>query len=302
MIALVVAALAADIEVKVHDMTAALPADAVVTVVIRGNDGTTLELAPRDDGAGPDAVAGDHLYTAVAPSMTVRDGGVRVEAAGRSWEGGFAYDASSDPVLLIGLERNGFAAASTREIQFAPGAGPGAVPAGAPVPGVPGTTGPIGAPGAAAGPPREGDPPAGGGPRAGLPDGVWVGWLVVLGAIGATAFAAWAGARRGPRLPRLPPPRPTDHRRGAWTPADHRLDVVVGPLIPGVDATGARVSVGDGRWTPDEILLFALAQGQPVRVVVTTHSAVDTAAEPYADLSRALRGYADLLWVDASIS
>ena len=163
---LVAAAFARDIDVKIHDMKGVVSGSVSVELSEPGAD--PLRLTPLDDGNAPDAVAGDHLYTAHVTGLALDHGSVTVRAADKTWQGGFRFDEGSDPVLLVGLEDGGFAAASTREVMFvAPGGAPG-TPGGAP-PG-PGSTGgafPGGPPGMTPGvSPPPGGPSAPGAPVA----------------------------------------------------------------------------------------------------------------------------------------
>lgn len=269
-VALVAAALARDVDVKVHDMQGAVSGPVVVELA---GPGGTVALEPRDDGAAPDAMAGDHLYTARAEGLALENGNVSVRAGGRTWQGGFQFDAQSDPVLLIGLEPSGFAAASTREIVFTPdqpaqGRGPAAPDAAAPPP----------APKA----------------RTGVPTGTWTGWGIGAVCLAGLGALAWVGARRPPRLPPLVgPARETTRARGPWT-AGPTPDLFVGPLPGG--APPDALAVGPGRWSPEEIAIAALRVRGPVRVVVTDASRVEAVGDPEAALGAALAGVADLLW------
>jgi hypothetical protein len=201
---------ARDVTLKVHDMAGALPAGTRVEVQLVEDNGAPLGpvLLPRDDGVAPDAVAGDHLHTAPLAGLVADHGGITVRAEGRTWTGGFAYDATSDAVLLIGLEPSGLAAASTRELSFAQG------PPGTPLSGMPpaiqGTEGgaaplrnaspadfdprtsgavPTGAssPVAPAQPPLAGD--------AAHRSASWRGWALLVVGFGCMTAGAWFGAR-----------------------------------------------------------------------------------------------------------
>ena len=278
MILLAALAHARDVDIKVHDMKGGVTGGEV-SVALTGSGGSAT-FTCRDDGAAPDAVAGDHMYTARAEGLAVENGKVAVEAAGRTWEGGFQFDAQSDPVLLVGLEANGFAAASTREIMF--------------MPDQPADRGPAPPPGGGTGappPPSPTEPRA----RTGLPDGMWLGWVVAAACLVGLGQLAYVGARRPPRIPPLRGPAPvTTHVRGPFVPGP-AVDLYVGAVPPGGPADA--LSIGEGRWTPEEIALAALRIRVPVRVVVTDPARVEATPDAYAALSAALAGVADLLWL-----
>lgn len=293
----IAAAWARDIDVKVHDMKGVVSGS--VTVELSEPGGEPLKLTPLDDGKAPDAVAGDHLYTARLDGLSFDHGSVTVRASDQTWQGGFRFDEGSDPVLLVGLEERGFAAASTREVMFvAPGGAPGTPGV---APGTPGGT-PGVVPGAPEGAPPPGSPPPGAmaqGPvarkaptRTGAPEGLWMGWAVFAAAFGAVGAVVWARGR--PRIPAIEglEPRPTNATRGAYAPAEGRVDLFVGP------GTGARLA--DGRWTPDEVALAARRLPGPGRVVVTDPTRVEAEGDGYAALVEALDGIADLLWVEGT--
>ncbi len=199
---------ARDVTLKVHDMAGALPAGTPVEVQLLRDDGGPLgaPLLPRDDGAAPDAVAGDHLYTAPLVGLAVDHGGLSVRAAGRTWTGGFAYDATSDAVLLVGLEPSGLAAASTRELSFAQGPPVGGVPSSGVRPGDQGTEGGP-APLRNASPSNPGSPPSGAGTspssvpsqtaavNAAHAEAGCRGWALLGVGLGCLSAAAWFGAR-----------------------------------------------------------------------------------------------------------
>ena len=201
---------ARDVTLKVHDMAGALPAGTRVEVQLLQDNGAPLgaPLLPRDDGTPPDAVAGDHLYTAPLAGLVADHGGLTVQAAGRTWTGGFAYDATSDAVLLVGLEPSGLAAASTRELSFAQG--PPGTPASGLSPTIQGTEG---------GPaplrnasPADLDPRTSGAAPAGASSPVapaqqalagdaahrsaaWRGWALLAAGLACMTAGAWFGAR-----------------------------------------------------------------------------------------------------------
>lgn len=258
---------ARDIDLKAHDMGGTVTGEVSVALI---GPGGRAEFVLRDDGAAPDAVAGDHLFTARAEGLELEDGQVEVRAGDKLWQGGFRFDAQSDPLLLIGLEPNGFAAASTHEVVFVPDQ-----PAPERAPQAP----------AAATPAPKG--------RTGLPDGMWAGWAVGAAAFVGLGALVWAAARRPVRLPPVSGGTPTTSSKGAWTRGEHR-DLFVGPPPP--DAPADALRVGEGRWTPEELALAALRAGKPVRVVVTEAWRVEAAGDAYAALARALDGVADLLW------
>lgn len=187
---------ARDVTLKVHDMAGALPAGTRVEVQLLQDNGAPLgaPFLPRDDGAAPDAVAGDHLHTAPLAGLVADHGGITVRAAGRTWTGGFAYDATSDAVLLIGLEPSGLAAASTRELSFAQGppvAGVGPTEASSMVRGAapPGSTGSAAAAATSLPPPAQ--PPA----DAGHAAAAWRGWVLLAVGFACMTAGAWFGAR-----------------------------------------------------------------------------------------------------------
>lgn len=285
-------AFARDIDLKVHDMRGVVTGDVTVEL---GEPGQAPLVYPcRDDGQPPDAIAGDRLFTARVEGLPLDHGTVVVRAAGRVWQGGFRFEAQSDPVLLVGLEEGGFAAASTREVMFVTQGrtgGPGATPApgGAP------------APDPAAVRPAEVGPAPGGGStqarkaptRSGAPEGLWLGWGVAALALGALGVAAHVGAGRAPRIPPVQgAPRITHASRGTFTPASNRTDLMLGP--------GEGLRIADGRWTPEEVVLAALRVRGDVRVVVTDPALLEVEGDAYAALAGALQGVADLLWVDPS--
>ncbi len=270
------AALARDIDIKVHDMKGVLPVDTVVEGVLGEPGGAGIPWTCRDDGVAPDALRGDRLYTAHVAGLTLDHGTVAVRAAGRAWEGGFRFDAASDAVLLIGLEERGFAAASTREVVFvaqepmAPAPSPGAAP-----------------PGAA--------PPPGGGAAEGLPAGMWLGWGIATGALAGLGLLARTTRTRPARIPPVlggPAPRATTAVRGPYTPGE-RLDLWLGPARPGEPAPAR---IGEGRWSPEEVAVATARLAGPVRVVVSDPSRLD--GGDFGALAGALAGVADLLWVD----
>jgi hypothetical protein len=202
-------ALAREVTLKVHDMAGALAPGSVVTVTVHDPSTTEVRKAgpwtPRDDGVAPDSLAGDKLYTARIPDLSLETGEVTVSAGGRTWTGGYAFEASSDPVLLVGLESSGFAAASTRELSFLAAVPTGGAPA---APGGPGNLPPppgMAIPGMAGNaPPGAGPTPGGEGGRTATParttpKGTAAGWGLFIGALGLLAGVAWAGGRTGAR-------------------------------------------------------------------------------------------------------
>ncbi len=286
---LVRVAAARDVDLKVHDMAGALGAEPV-SVELAGAGGT-VRAEPRDDGVAPDAVAGDHLYTARLEGLTVEVGSVRVRSGERSWEGGFAFDANSDPVLLVGLEPSGFAAATTREIAFLPGAGgpsrPGASPPG---PTVPAAT--PGAPPAAVGAGGASRPePLVEQARRTVPEGMAAGWAVLVASVATVTAAAWAAARRPPLLPPPLRARLTASAKGPYVTGDGP-DLWAGPVCAG----GAGASVGHGRHTPEELVIAALAAGA-TRIVVTDIACVEARGDAWAALCSVAAGRVDVLWV-----
>jgi hypothetical protein len=302
--ALVPAALARDIDLKVHDMKGVVTGEVTVELSEPGQPGVTFVC--KDDGEAPDGVAGDRLYTARAAGLALDHGTVVVRSGAATWQGGFRFDDDSDPVLLIGLEEGGFAAASTREVMFvpqdrmAPGAA-GGPPGGGGMNGAPGGHPDVaGEPGGARGPTPGTAPGTSQEPlarkatgRAGAPEGMWLGWALAAAALGGLGAVVWAGRGRAPRLPPLVgvPPFATTAGRGPFVVVDARTDLFLGP--------GAGVRIADGRWTPDEIVLAALRVRGPVRVVVTDPSRLEVDGDGYRALAEALTGIADLLWVDA---
>jgi hypothetical protein len=294
------AAWARDIDLKVHDMKGALAGGSEVQVELGEEGGTPQKFTCRDDGKSPDAIAGDRLYTTHVDGLTLDHGTVTVHAEGKTWTGGFRFDEGSDPVLLVGLDAAGFAAASTREVMFVPQepmlppGSPGADGAnpqpGGPPPGVPG--GQTGMPPASEG--SGGAAPGGkAATRTGLPPGMWLGWVVGAAAVAGLGAAARAGGRRTERVPAIlgesATPLPTTATRGPWAPSD-RTDLTLGP--------GAGLRIADGRWTPAEVALAARRVRAPVRVVVSDATRLEVDGDGYPALTAALAGVADLLWVD----
>lgn len=264
---------ARDVDVKVHDMKGVVTGP--VTVEVSGPGAETRVYTGLDDGVAPDARSGDRLYTARAPEFGFDNGTVVVRAGDQIWQGGFRYDATSDPVLLIGLEEGGFAAASTKEVMYV--AQDRMPPPNARAP----------ADGAAAMPQKA---PA----RAITPDGLWMGWgFAALFSAGLGALA-YAGAGRTPRLPPVVgETRATASGRGPYTPSADLTDLFLGPTL-----TPAAAQIAEGRWTPTEIALAALRIRGYGRIVVTDSSLVDAEGDAYAALAEALRGIADLWWVE----
>ncbi|MES2644018.1 MAG: hypothetical protein V4850_31300 [Myxococcota bacterium] len=302
--ALVPAALARDVDLKVHDMKGAVTGEVTVELSEPGQPGVTFVC--KDDGLAPDGVAGDRLYTARAAGLALDHGTVVVRSGAATWQGGFRFDDDSDPVLLIGLEEGGFAAASTREVMFVPqdrmapgsaGGPPGGGMSGAPGGHPEGGGGPGEAgrstPGTAPGGPNQEPLARKATGRAGTPEGMWMGWALAAAALGGLGAVVWAGRGRAPRLAPLVgvPPFATTAGRGAFVAVDARTDLFLGP--------GAGARIGDGRWTPDEIVLAALRVHGPVRVVVTDPSRLEVDGDGYPALAQALTGIADLFWVDA---
>ena len=181
---------AGELVLKVHDMAGGVSDPPVVVL-------GEARFAPRDDGAPPDATAGDHVYTVLAPGLTGAHGEVRVTSGARTWNGGFALT-GGESVLLVGLEANGFATASTRDLPL--GGAPPADAQGAPAPaaheGRAGEHPPEPASGGVAGGlPRPmnheaGTPTRHGGP----PEGTWIG---LLGLVVAGGLLGWAARVRG---------------------------------------------------------------------------------------------------------
>jgi hypothetical protein len=181
---------AGELVLKVHDMAGGVsdPPEVVLG---------EARFTPRDDGVPPDATAGDHVYTALAPGLSQAHGEVRVTSGARTWTGGFALT-GGEAVLLVGLEANGFAAASTRDLPLA-GAPPsqGMSPP-TPAPHAGGAGAHPAEPssgGVAGGLPRpmnhEGGTPTGHG---GPPEGTWIG---LLGLLVAGGLLGWAARARG---------------------------------------------------------------------------------------------------------
>jgi len=250
-------ALARDVDLKVHDAAGTLSGDVTVRLVGPGGEAT---FTCRDDGATPDAVPADHIFTARAEALVVENGQVEVASGAERWAGGFAFDAASDPVLLVSLEDGGLAIASTREMIFLPDRDPGATPT------------------------SDAAPTQ----RFTLPEGMVVGWIVgaiSLFGIGALAIAA---ARRPARLPPIVGGRATTTGRGPLVKAAGDLHL----------GSGDTPAIGPGRWTPEEIALAALAQ-RATRIVVHDPGRIECRGDPEAALARALSGVADLWWVDS---
>ncbi len=162
-------ALAREVDVKVHDMQGVVTGDVHVELV--GPGGKT-SFDPKDDGADPDKIAGDHMYTSHG-DVAAENGEVVVTGGGKTWRGGFAFDIDSDAVLLIGLQPDGLAGASTKEVMFVPE------------------------------PARDETPQAPGGSarttRTTLPKGMWVGWGLGVLALAALGALAWLGGRASRR-------------------------------------------------------------------------------------------------------
>lgn len=275
---LVAAALAREVDIKVHDMKGVVTGDVRVELSGPGADGVTFTCL--DDGKAPDAQPGDRMYTAHAADFPLDHGTVTVRSGERSWQGGFRFDESSDPVLLIGLEEGGFAAASTKEVMFVQ---QDRMPP--PQPGTP--------TGSAPPPPDQGDAMVRKAPaRRGTPDGMWMGWglaAVAFGGLGALAYAG--GARRSRVPPLLGPALETSAEKGPYAPRSDRFDLFLG------DAPEGSARIGEGRWTPEEVALAALRVRGPARIVVTDPARVDADGDPYVALTAALSGIADVLWI-----
>lgn len=109
--------LARDFSVKVHDRDGTLGEGISVSLNVSGK---TYNFTPKDDGNDPDKVAGDHLFTAAATEIPGDSGMLTVQSGKQTWQGEFLFESGSDPVLLIGLEVGGRAAASTHEVMFMP--------------------------------------------------------------------------------------------------------------------------------------------------------------------------------------
>lgn len=159
---------AREVDVKVHDMQGVVTGDVHVELV--GPGGRTA-FDPKDDGADPDKIAGDHMYTAHG-DVPAENGEVVVTGGGKTWRGGFGFDLDSDPVLLIGLQPDGLAGASTKEVMFVPEPPPNETP-------TPTTSG------------------SGHTTRTSLPAGMWAGWILGLAAFAVLAALAWLGGRAG---------------------------------------------------------------------------------------------------------
>lgn len=273
----VAAALARDVDVKVHDMKGVVTAEVSVELSGPGADGLTV--ACRDDGQAPDAQPGDRMYTAHVANFPIDHGTVTVRSGDRSWQGGFRFDDASDPVLLIGLEEGGFAAASTKEVMF-----------------VPQDRMPPPAPTASANVPADGATMARKAPvRRGTPDGMWMGFGLLALIVSGLGALVYAGAARTPRLPPLLGPAVvTGSTRGPYVARADRTD-----LFLGAGPQGA-ARIGEGRWTPQELGLAALRVRGPARIVVMDSTLVDVEGDGYVALGAALDGIADLLWVDAA--
>ena len=287
-------ALAREVTLKVHDMAGALAPGAVVTVTVHDPSTTEVRRAgpwtPKDDGVAPDSLVGDKLYTVRIPDLSLETGEVTVTAGGRTWTGGYAFEPTSDPVLLVGLESSGFAAASTRELSFlaaVPTGGAPAAPGSLPPP--PGMAMP-GMPGAV--PPGAGPTPGGEGGRTtnatrATPKGAAAGWAVLAGALGLLAGVAWAGGRLPAR--RAVPPEGVV-RRGSTADCAARPGTCV---WIGAPAGPGGIVLDDGRDAPEALagrvrdaLAAVLAGGGtlegPVRVVVTDARRVDGTVEALA--------------------
>ncbi|MFN7143231.1 MAG: hypothetical protein ACK4YP_05600, partial [Myxococcota bacterium] len=89
MLLLVTAALARDVDLKVHDMKGAVTGEVTVELGDPGQE--PVRFVAKDDGVAPDAIAGDHLFTARAEGLTVEHGSVVVKAGDKKWEGGFQF-------------------------------------------------------------------------------------------------------------------------------------------------------------------------------------------------------------------
>lgn len=260
---------ARDFAVKVHDRDGSLTPPLTVTL---SGAGSPLKVELRDDGVDPDAVAGDRLHSASVVGFGADSGEILVEAGGKRWQGPFLFEAGSDPVLLIGLDPSGRANVSTHEVRYmpreqAPQPGP------APQPSAP--------------------PEAAQRQHTSTPDGMWLGYTVLVAALTGLGALAWAGARQPPQLPQLNRPlRPTTAHRGPFVPGPG-LDLWVGPPPDGA------LALLPNTWTTAAIGLAAIeaaSQGQPVRVVVGDPAQVDG---DFDTLARVLSGRADLLWLTA---
>lgn len=291
-------ALARDFSVKVHDRDGTLGEGITVSLNVSGK---TYNFTPKDDGNDPDKVAGDHLFTAAATEIAGDSGMLTVQSGKQTWQGEFLFESGSDPVLLIGLEVGGRAAASTHEVMFMPDqqAGmPGPPPGGSGGPppmqgsaipgGVPGGV-PGGIPGGVPGGPQPGGMAAPMATKAhGTPKGLWMGFGVLGAALAGIGALAVFSARQKPRLPGLSQPlRPTTAKRGAFIEAEGK-DLWVGAAPAGA------LALSPGPWSPEEIALGALAAA-PVRVVVGEAAQVRGSYEALAEV---LAGRADLLWIE----
>ncbi len=291
---LVNASFSADFPVKVHDRSGLLTGEEVKVELSpgKGTTGATM-LQVRDDGQDPDVVAGDRLFTGKAVGVELQSGRVTVTAKGQSWSGDFLFDPGSDPVILVGLEGPGRAGVSTHEVMFFPDKQGGPGGAGAAGGGQPGGGPPPGGPPQGGGPEtRQGSTP-GGSPGSAhktrtTPEGMWLGWLLLTGAIAGLGALAWSGAHRPARLPDWGPVATTSARRGPRGPFEG-LDLVLGPENP---------TLGEGRYTPEELTLLvciARGEGRPVRLVINDSSRVE-AEDGFRRLSELLQGRAELVW------
>jgi hypothetical protein len=272
---LVMLAMAEEIAVKVHDKDGLLTGE--VTVEVSG-PGFSRSYMVKDDGQEPDVLAGDHLFTASATDISVTSGKVKVVAGGKSWLGDFMFEENSDPVLLIGLEGQGRAAASTHEVVFFPDQGSGTHPLGMNPPGSPGSN----APQAGMLPPLPGAAPQGMlDNRPATPKGMWLGFVVLAASMAGLGAIAVRSGELAPRALVLPP----------LSPSSFPTSLYLGPAPDGA------MKIGEGPWTPLELALglwsASLQLQQPVSLVVSDSKQLKGSQ---TELALLLQGRAELLW------
>lgn len=304
---LLLSASARDFAIKAHDPTGALTGPLEVQISGEGQAARSFRLL--DDGAAPDGMAGDHLFTAQATGIPLDSGSLTVSAGGRTWKGDFLFEDGSDPVILIGLGPDGRPSVSTHEVMYTPegGAGGPGTPGG--MAGGPGTPGGPGQPGGMSGQPgtpgqqggMSGQPGEGASPGAGprtprregraAPRGLWTGFAVLAASLAGIGAIARLSVRKPPRCaPLNRPARPTAAGIGPFVPDPSgvaRTDLWVGGAPEGA------LALTEGPWTPEEIALALGGMGE-VRVVVGSPAQVDGS---YEELRALLSGRADLLWV-----
>ena len=282
---LLLPALAREVSIKIHDRDGTLPEN--LTVEISGA-GTTRTYTPRDNGEDGDVVAGDHLFTAKA-ELPVDSGKVKVTAGAKSWTGEFLFEETSDPVLLVGLEPNGMAAASTHEVMFfpdqnSPGSNPGNNPGNNP--GGPGMLPPL----TGVAPPQTGmmPPPGNTGNKTtnslldqkpATPKGMWLGFVTLGATFASLGALVWRSQSS------LAP------RRLALKPgASDRLYVGKAPA-------GAAQVDGPGPWTATELALaaweHATATSLRTTLVVTDPGLV---MSPREELEQLFEGRGTVIW------